>query len=167
MIYINSTRFRYSRLSAAIKFLAIAPLFLVAEQAIARTVDGTVGTGKFDVKSTTLIDNYILRSNATLNVEPGARTRDIQSSFSTLNMTGGRVTGLERTRSAIHLVNSKATISDSVITSIVSGGLSVVRNPGVDSGSQAQLSNSHVTGGTHGANVTAFSLLTLSNGSPE
>lgn len=166
MIYINPTYFRYSRLSAAIKFLAIAPLFLVAEQAMAvKTVDGAVGTGKFDVKSTTLIDNYILRNNATLNVEPGGRTRDIQSSFSTLNMTGGRVTGIDKTRAAVALNNSKATISDSVITSSAAGGLSLVRNPAVDSGSEARVSNSHITGATYGANVTAFSLLQLSNGS--
>ena len=52
-----------------------------------------------------------------------------------------------------------------MITGSIAGGLDVVRNPAVASGSEARVSNSHITGATYGANVTAFSLLQLSNGS--
>lgn len=153
--------FRYSRLSTFVKLMAVTPLYLLSQQALAAViVDGR----QLDVHSGTAAQEYIARNKATLNVNQGAVVRGIQATTgSTLNVTGATVTSADRTQAAISLSNSTATISDSHVRSQNSGGLNVARQSGTTTGSYAQVNRSEITGGTYGANVTSHSLLELNN----
>ncbi len=163
----TAPRFHLSRLSTAIKLLAAAPLYLLGEQALAVTVvDGQNGPGFYDVIPGSHTDNYVLQRGATLNVKPGGVTREISASGgSTLNMDGGRVSSYSTTNTAVLLHHSNANIVNSSITSHSRGALDLARNMSQDTGSEAVVSNSQITGATYGATVTAFSHLQLLNGS--
>ena len=163
----TAPRFHLSRLSTAIKLLAAAPLYLLGEQALAVTVvDGQNGPGFYDVIPGGHTDNYVLQRGATLNVKPGGLTREISaSSGSTLNMHGGSVASYSTTNTAVLLHQSNANIVNSSITSYSRGALDLARSMSQDTGSEAVVSNSQITGATYGATVTAFSHLQLLNGS--
>ncbi|WP_248749614.1 autotransporter outer membrane beta-barrel domain-containing protein [Pseudomonas sp. MWU15-20650] len=165
MISPTSPRFRYSRLSSIIKLVAAAPLCLLSQQAMSTiVVDGTVGSGKYDVRPGSAASDYLARNGATLTVHKNANVKEIRAtSGSTLTLTGATVSSVHGSQAAIALSNSSATISDARITSHTSGGLNVARQVGTTTGSYAQVDNSEITGATYGANVTSHSLLELNN----
>lgn len=165
MTSITSHRFRLSRLSSIIKLMAVAPLYLLSEQALsAVVVDGNVGSGKHDVYPGTGATDYIAQNGATLTVHDGATVKEIRATTgSNLTMTGATVTSAHASQAAITLANSNAVITGTKITSHFSGGLSVARQPGTTTGSYAQVNGSEVIGATWGANVTSHSLLELNN----
>ena len=165
MISPTSQRFRYSRLSSIIKLVAAAPLCLLSQQAMSTiVVDGTVGSGKYDVRPGSAASDYLARNGATLTVHKNANVKEIRAtSGSTLTLTGANVSSVHGSQAAIALSNSSATISDARITSHTSGGLNVARQVGTTTGSYAQVDNSEITGATYGANVTSHSLLELNN----
>ena len=69
MISPTSPRFRYSRLSSIIKLVAAAPLCLLSQQAMSTiVVDGTVGSGKYDVRPGSAASDYLARNGATLTL---------------------------------------------------------------------------------------------------
>lgn len=162
-----SSRFRHTRLSAAIKLMIAAPMCLLGEQALAvKVIDGEKGPGYFDVIPGSHTDNYVVQRGGVLNVTPGGITREIRvTGASTLNIDAGRVDGYSTLDAAILLHQSNATISDSKITSHYKGGLDLSRSLSQDIGAEAVVSNSQITGATYGATVTAFSHLQLLNGS--
>ncbi|MBV4478947.1 autotransporter outer membrane beta-barrel domain-containing protein [Pseudomonas khavaziana] len=165
MISPASQRFRYSRLSSIIKLVAAAPLCLLSQQAMSTiVVDGTVGSGKYDVRPGAAASDYLAQKGATLTVHKNANVKEIRAtSGSTLTLTGASVSSVHGSQAAIALSNSSATISDARITSHTSGGLNVARQVGTPTGSYAQVDNSEITGATYGANVTSHSLLELNN----
>ncbi len=165
MISPTSQRFRYSRLSSIIKLVAAAPLCLLSQQAMSTiVVDGTVGSGKHDVRPGSAASDYLAQKGATLTVHKNANVKEIRAtSGSTLTLTGATVSSVHGSQAAIALSNSSATISDARITSHTSGGLNVARQVGTTTGSYAQVDNSEITGATYGANVTSHSLLELNN----
>ncbi|MBM9487882.1 autotransporter outer membrane beta-barrel domain-containing protein [Pseudomonas sp. ICBG1301] len=165
MTSITALPFRYSRLSSFVKLMAIAPLYLLSEQALsAIVVDGNVGSGKLDVYSGTGATDYIARNGATLNVHTGATVKEISATDgSALTLTGANVTSVHGSQAAIALSNSNAVISGTRITSYTNGGLNVAREASSTTGSHAQVNDSEITGATYGANVTAHSLLELNN----
>jgi outer membrane autotransporter protein len=155
----DSSRFKYSRLTTAIKLIAVAPLYLMSAQAMAlEEIDGRTK----DVYASDFVDSFTLRNDATLNLHEGAMARGIVAANSTLNMDGASVMSTT-TGTAVVLTNSTAQINNSLITSTVAGGLDVVRNPTSDTGSEAYLNASEVRGATHGANVTSHSTLYLND----
>lgn len=155
----HSSLFNYSRLSVAIKLIAVAPLYFLTTQAQAlELVDGTTK----NVYSTTPADDYSLRNNATLNLHPGATVRGVHATGSRLTMESARVLSTG-TSTAVVLSNSTALINNALITSTQAGGLDVVRNPSTLTGSEAQVNNSEIRGATFGANVTSYSTLNLDN----
>ncbi|MFJ4131680.1 autotransporter outer membrane beta-barrel domain-containing protein [Pseudomonas cyclaminis] len=157
---INSSDFKHSKLSAAIKLIAVAPMCFLSAQTLAlEELDGTTK----DVYPVTYVDNFRLKNNATLNVHNGGTVRDIQSVGSTVNLTGARVSSTAST-TAVILTNSTAHINNTLITSTRAGGLDVVRNPSTLTGSLAEVSNnSEIHGATYGANVTSYSTLNLND----
>ncbi|QOY73100.1 autotransporter outer membrane beta-barrel domain-containing protein [Pseudomonas sp. OST1909] len=165
MISPTSQRFRYSRLSSIIKLVAAAPLCLLSQQAMSTiVVDGTVGSGKYDVRPGSAASDYLAQKGAMLTVHKNANVKEIRAtSGSTLTLTGATVSSVHGSQAAIALSNSSATISDARITSHTSGGLNVARQVGATTGSYAQVDNSEITGATYGANVTSHSLLELNN----
>lgn len=162
---ITPHHFRYSRLSTAVKFMAVAPLYLLSEQALSAViVDGNVGTGQLDVYPGTGAQAYIAQNNAALNIHNHAIVQEIQAdNGSTLTITGATVSSTHTSQAAVALSNSNATITDASITSYTSGGLNVAHQPGTTTGSHAQVSRSEITGATYGANVTSHSLLELND----
>lgn len=155
----DSSRFKYSRLSTAIKLIAVAPLYFMSSQAMAlEDLDGKTK----NVYAGDFADSFTLRNNATLNLYEGALARGVVAANSTLNMEGARVASTTA-GTAVVLTNSKAQINNSLITSSVAGGLDVVRNPTTSTGSEAYLNFSEVRGATYGANVTSHSTLYLND----
>jgi len=155
----DSSRFKYSRLSTAIKLIAVAPLYFMSSQAMAlENLDGKTK----NVYAGDFADSFTLRNNATLNLYEGALARGVVAANSTLNMEGARVASTTA-GTAVVLTNSKAQINNSLITSSVAGGLDVVRNPTTSTGSEAYLNFSEVRGATYGANVTSHSTLYLND----
>lgn len=165
MTFSASHCFRYSRLSTFVKLMAVAPLYLLSQQAFSAViVDGGIGSGKLDVGPGTAAQEYIARNNATLNVTTGAVVKRLQATTgSTLNVTAATVTSADSTQPAISLSNSTATISNSQVTSHNNGGLNVARQVDTTTGSYAQVNSSGITGATYGANVTSHSVLELNN----
>ncbi|MCP1505340.1 outer membrane autotransporter protein [Pseudomonas marginalis] len=155
----DSSRFKYSRLSTAIKLIAVAPLYFMSSQAMAlEDLDGKTK----NVYAGDFADSFTLRNNATLNLYEGALARGVVAANSTLNMEGARVASTTA-GTAVVLTNSKAQINNSLITSSVAGGLDVVRNSTTSTGSEAYLNFSEVRGATYGANVTSHSTLYLND----
>ncbi|WP_321851004.1 autotransporter outer membrane beta-barrel domain-containing protein [Pseudomonas paraveronii] len=155
----DSSRFKYSRLSTAIKLIAVAPLYFMSSQAMAlEDLDGKTK----NVYAGDFADSFTLRNNATLNLYEGALARSVVAANSTLNMEGARVASTTA-GTAVVLTNSKAQINNSLITSSVAGGLDVVRNSTTSTGSEAYLNFSEVRGATYGANVTSHSTLYLND----
>ncbi|WP_338522864.1 autotransporter outer membrane beta-barrel domain-containing protein [Pseudomonas batumici] len=142
--------FKYSRLSIAIKFLAVAPFSLLGSYAVAGVIDGreeTIRPGDF-------LDRYQLINGATLNVVEGARSLDITARDSTVNISGAAVSA--STQTGIQLNNSNASISDSTVSSRDGTGLLLGSLIGVpDSGSTAVVRNSSISGGARGVMVGA------------
>lgn len=168
MIHSSSApRFSCSRLSNAIKLIIAAPLSLMGAQALAVTVvDGENGPGFYDVIPGSHTDNYVVQRGGVLNVKPEGVTREIRATgASTVNIDGGRVDGYSTSDTALTLHQSNATIANAQITSHNMGGLDLSRSMSQDTGSEAVVSNSQITGATYGATVTAFSHLQLLNGS--
>lgn len=165
MTSIPTHRFRYSRLSSIIKLMAVAPLYLLSEQALsAVVVDGNVGSGTLDVYSGTGATDYIAQNGATLTVHEGATVKEIRATTgSNLALTGATVTSAHASQAAISLANSNAVITGTKITSHFSTGLNLARQTGTTTGSYAQVNASEIIGATRGANVTDHSLLELNN----
>ncbi|WP_172832986.1 autotransporter outer membrane beta-barrel domain-containing protein [Pseudomonas asplenii] len=148
--------FNYSRLSIAIKFIAVAPFTLLGSYAQAAVIDGREHT----VRSGDLLDRYQLNNGATLNVVDGARSLDINARNSTVNISGAGVSA--STQTGIQLFNSNASITDSTVSSRDGAGLSLGSLIGVpNSGSTAVVRNSSISGGSRGVIIGAYGDLTL------
>ncbi|NWB31559.1 autotransporter outer membrane beta-barrel domain-containing protein [Pseudomonas gingeri] len=147
---------QYSKLSAAVKVAALAPLWLLSEQALAAVV--TVDNRTQNV-TTSNSNQYRVVNGGTLNVD-GATVRDIDATGSTVNLTNANATALGNTV-AVRLSNSQGTISGANITSAQNDGLQLVRAPATTTGSTATVSNSRISGLNSGVHITAFSVLDL------
>ncbi|NER63051.1 autotransporter outer membrane beta-barrel domain-containing protein [Pseudomonas sp. MAFF212427] len=112
------------------------------------------------ITSSTPADSYQLINGSVLNAQ-GAQTAEIEASNSTVNFTGG---GIATTAvSGLRLVNSQATVRNAQIVSTQGGGMTLVRTTSLTTGSTASVTDSVVRGGTYGAQVTAYSELSLRN----
>ena len=145
----------------AIPFLLMFPLSIYSGLARAATVvDGDV----LNIDSTTAPDAYRIFNTGTLNAV-GATVLGVEvRRGSTVNFTGGTVIHdpLEgQTVGAIDLHGSTLFLDNSQVTSGQGRGL-VLANEG-GSGSQAQVSNSIITGYDHAVSVTGQSTLSLLN----
>lgn len=149
--------FNLNPLTRAVKFISLAPLLLMAEQAVAIPIDGRVE----NIDQNTPLDSYLLTRAATLN-GTNANTREIIArDGSTVNLNGGTVNA---TGSAVgvELLNSFAQINGTRISSGSTGLLLGYTLAGA--GSQATVSgNSVISGVRSGASVSARSTLTLRN----
>lgn len=139
----------------AVKLLAVAPLLLVAQQAVATeliqyntTIDGT--------KPPT---DYLVNNGATLTAN-GANTRQIEVQVgSGLSLNGSSVAG---TGSGIRLVNASATITGSNVSG-TSTGLEIGRASSNPGGSTAAVRDSVISGGVIGVVVGSLGRLTAAN----
>ncbi|WP_397458052.1 autotransporter outer membrane beta-barrel domain-containing protein [Pseudomonas asplenii] len=147
---------QYSKLSAAVKVAALAPLWLLSEQALADVIRVDNRTQNVTTSNS---NQYRVSNNGTLNVT-GANVRDIDANGSTVNLTNGNVTALNNTI-ALRLSNSQGTISGANITSGQNDGLHLVRAPASTTGSTATVTNSRISGLNSGVHITAFSVLDL------
>lgn len=140
-------------------FLILLPLALNSTLIHAVTlVDGVVE----DIDSSTATDSYQVRNGGVLNAQ-GATTSNLDVlSGSTVNMNGGVVTG-SGSGAAIRLVASTLTLDSSQVTSTTSQGLVLGTDGATSTGSQAQVSNSTITGTSAAVVVSTESTLGLLN----
>lgn len=140
-------------------FLILLPLALNSTLIHAVTlVDGVVK----DIDSSTATDSYQVRNGGVLNAQ-GATTSNLDVlSGSTVNMNGGVVTG-SGPAAAIRLVASTLTLDSSHVTSTTSQGLVLGTDGATSTGSQAQVSNSTITGTSAAVVVSTESTLSLLN----
>jgi outer membrane autotransporter protein len=149
--------FNLNPLARAVKFVSLAPLFLLAQQVMAGPING----GIEDINQTTTPDSYSLTNAATLNAL-GATTRDITAEGgSTVNLNANTVVNATGSAVGLALFDSNANIKNTRINSNTTGLLLGFTASG--SGSQATVDSSVISGGTMGARVGARSTLNLRN----
>ncbi|NWF32590.1 hypothetical protein HH110_05975, partial [Stenotrophomonas sp. SAM-B] len=111
------------------------------------------------------IVSWVLQQDSTLNVLAGGATSYIQAQAgSTVNLQGATVTGDDTTvRDAIALVDSRANIVDSTISSATRSAISLGYAAGTpDPGSRADIRGGTITGAGEGAiSLSGNSTLTL------
>ncbi|PQZ92069.1 MULTISPECIES: autotransporter outer membrane beta-barrel domain-containing protein [Pseudomonas] len=147
--------FKRSRLSAAIKILAIAPFSLAATHVSA--VD--LGAGQqLVIDAGSDFDRYTLKDGAKL-ISNGGSILSILSQNSTFEMNGGEV--VAGSEHGVRLYGSQATIRDARISSASGIGMIVGEQDGV--GSHARVSNSRIEGATYGVNLGRESTLQMTN----
>lgn len=137
------------------KFMFLAPLLLLGEQAVALTLDGVTRT----YTDRTFQESITLRNQAVLNMVGGSAW-NIVSNQSTLNLQGTDIvaTGFAR---GVHLLDSQGTINGGSITA-EGVGLALGRTTNGGIGSNASVAGTVITGST-GATVSSFSVLHLDN----
>ncbi|MHC8320125.1 autotransporter outer membrane beta-barrel domain-containing protein [Pseudomonas sp. GB2N2] len=148
--------FNLNPLTRAVKFVSLAPLLLLAQQAAAVPIDGVVK----DIDQNTRPDSYTLTNGATLNAS-SANTQQIAArTGSAVNLNGGTVNA---TGSAIglQLIDSSAQINGTRITSN-STGLQLAETT-TGAGSTATVNNADISGADRGVALSAKSTLTLLN----
>ncbi|PMV18561.1 MULTISPECIES: autotransporter outer membrane beta-barrel domain-containing protein [unclassified Pseudomonas] len=147
--------FKRSRLSAAIKILAIAPFSLVATHVSA--VD--LGAGqKLVIDAGSDFDRYTLKDGAQL-ISNGAAILSVASQNSTFEMNGGEV--VAGSEHGVQLYGSQATIRDAHISS--ASGIGMIVGEHAAAGSHAQVSNSRIEGATYGVNLGRESTLQMTS----
>lgn len=147
--------FKRSRLSAAIKILAIAPFSLAATHVSA--VD--LGAGQqLVIDAGSPFDRYTLKDGAKLTSNGGS-ILSVLSQNSIFEMNGGEV--VAGTEHGVRLYGSQATIRDAQISSASGIGMIVGEQDGV--GSHAQVSNSRIEGATYGVNLGRESTLEMTD----
>jgi outer membrane autotransporter protein len=149
---LNVHPFNYSRLSTAIKLMALVPFSLATTEVMARDIPG----GNIVIDADTPSDRYRLTLGATLTANNATMTT-VEARDSTFNMNGGRVAA--STEAGVALYNSNATINDADISSLSAEGLIVGFSD--SSGSRVVVNNSHIEGATRGVSLSALSDLTL------
>jgi len=149
------SRLSFSPIPFTRKFICLAPLLFVSEQALAVLMDNeTLTFNDFDV-------NYSIEmiNESVLNLNGGSARQISVSSGSELNINGADITTDSGT--AIQLNNGSAVINGGSITTSTGNGLVLGRPAGsTTGGSQAQVNGARITGLT-GATVSALSELFL------
>nr|WP_095157116.1 autotransporter outer membrane beta-barrel domain-containing protein [Pseudomonas sp. Irchel 3E13] len=146
-----------SRVPYARKFILLAPLLLISEQALALLIDGE--TKIFN--DIFLNDRVELRNESVLTFNGGGSAAITARSGSAVNLNGATIQS-NTPEAALSLQNSSAVINGGSLTSTGGIGLAVARTAGSpDSGSTAIVNNASITG-VVGATVSANSLLELS-----
>lgn len=152
----TETTFCLSRLSLAIKVMAVMPMTFVATQANALNIypgqnlviDGTSQVDRYVVKEATLTSN-------------GATMLGVKAHDSTFTMNGGKVRNTAGQEVGVALYGSKGTLRD---VSIFSGGAQgLVVGTQSNRGSTVEVFDSTITGGTFGIGLGGASTLFLSN----
>ncbi|NVZ54281.1 autotransporter outer membrane beta-barrel domain-containing protein [Pseudomonas sp. B6002] len=147
--------FKRSRLSTAIKILAIAPFSLAATHVSA--VD--LGAGQqLVIDAESPFDRYTLKDGAKLTSNGGS-ILSVLSQNSIFEMNGGQV--VAGSEDGVRLFGSQAAIRDAHISSASGMGLVVGEQDGV--GSHAVVSNSLIEGATYGVNLGRESTLQMMN----
>lgn len=144
-------RFRYSRLAATIKVLALLPISLAATDAIARDVYGNE-----TIDSTTANDFYVIKPGAHLTAN-GATMVYAEARDAEFTMNGGHV--VASTQNGLALYNTRATINNADISS--SGAVGLVVGFSDSKGSVVVVNDSTIKGATQGVTLSALSDLTL------
>ncbi|WP_440809849.1 autotransporter outer membrane beta-barrel domain-containing protein [Pseudomonas syringae] len=159
-------------LPVAIKCLALVPALLISNQVFAATVP--VKDEVMDIDQSSPVNNYVLSSDATLNVNGGSQHGRVDSTGSMLNISAGSALvaatlrgGSELTMNGaaisngLSITNSLGTVSNSTIANASGIGLSVNRLRDLTTGSSVNLTNSSSSGALAGTVVTHFSQLGL------
>ncbi len=168
--------FKLSPLSTALKINAVTLLVLMAPIVEARVI--VTQPNEVALPNATLDDymlqpgsgltiqgaitNQISATTANLVLQPNSRTLAISATNSTVSINGSRVTGTGASF-GIALVRSTLTMNNSQVSSDTSAGLAVLRAMGGTVGSTATVTNSQITGATHGVRASAFSVLDFNN----
>lgn len=141
--------------------LLLTPAFLLmGTSAMAATI---VDDSTLDIDSTTSPIDYLVRNNATLNMN-GAATRSVTVlSGSALNIRGGTIVGNSGT-TGITINESSANIDRATVTSETIG-MEINRGIGSTTGSSVFAGNSTFQGAQMGAQITGLSTLDLVNSS--
>ncbi|UII72914.1 autotransporter outer membrane beta-barrel domain-containing protein [Pseudomonas sp. HN11] len=147
--------FKRSRLSAAIKIMAIAPFSLAATHVYAVDLGADQ---QLVIDAGSPFDRYTLKDGAKLTSNGGS-ILSILSQNSTFEMNGGEV--VAGSEHGVRLYGSQATIRDAQISSASGIGMIVGEQDGV--GSHAQVSNSRIEGATYGVNLGRESTLQMTN----
>lgn len=153
---INEHIFTRSRLSTAIKMLAIMPFAVTATKTLA--LDIHPGQHVI-IDGNTRPDHYKL-TDATLTAND-AQMVSVTAYGSTFDMTGGRVISTLPGATAVSLYGSQATVRDAHISSTGGKGLIVGTRGGEPS--HATVLNSKVEGATDGILLSGASTLALEN----
>lgn len=159
-------------LPVAIKCLALVPALLISNQVFAAIVP--VKDEVMDIDQSSPVNNYVLSSDATLNVNGGSQHGRVDSTGSMLNISAGSALvaatlrgGSELTMNGaaisngLSITNSLGTVSNSTIANASGIGLSVNRLRDLTTGSSVNLTNSSSSGALAGTVVTHFSQLGL------
>lgn len=141
------------------KLVATPVFFLLSPPLLAAMIIDNGAT--LDIDATTPIIDYLVRNNSVLNMT-GATTNSVTvQSGSTLNINGATIAGNPGAQ-GIMVNNSRAVIDRAVVTSDTIG-LAVNRPNSATTGSTVSVSNSQISGGRFGAQVTGLSTLSLVN----
>lgn len=149
-------KFRLSRLSLAVKVLAVMPVALAATQANALNI---YPGQNVVIDADTLVDRYHV-TEATLTSNE-ARILGVKAYDSTFTMNGGTVKNTAGTEVGVALYGSQGTLRDASIYSGGAQGMIVGTNS--DRGSAAEVFDSEVTGATDGIVLSGSSTLALHN----
>lgn len=148
--------FLLSRLSLAIRVLAVMPVALAATQVKALNI---YPGQNVVIDADTLVDRYHV-TEATLTSN-GARILGVKAYDSTFTMSGGTVKNTAGTEVGVALYGSKGTVRDASIYSGGAEGMIVGTNS--DRGSAVEVFDSDVTGATDGIVLSGSSTLALHN----
>lgn len=140
-----------------LRWIAVSPLLLMSPSLLAAIYDDG-GTHVIDTSSAPT-EGYSVSNGTTLNANGSTSGAIYAAGGSTLNMTGATVLGATN---GVVINSSHGTISRSNISGAVYG-LTLNRPLGSTVGSQATVSDSQISGGMMGAQVTALSSLVLNN----
>lgn len=161
--------------------LSVMGLSLISFASVAATVT-VPGGATLDIDAASSSNDYQLLNGATLNVNggdqhgviaavlPGATvninagstTAAVSANSSTVTVANAAVVSTSASaNAAVGLVGSTATITGSTVSSGAAIGL-LLANNGVASGSRASVTDSHISGGRAGAQVTTLGDLTVS-----
>ncbi|MBA1429326.1 autotransporter outer membrane beta-barrel domain-containing protein [Pseudomonas orientalis] len=152
----TETTFCLSRLSLAIKVLAVMPMTFVATQANALNIypgqnvviDGASQDDRYVVKEATLTSN-------------GARIVGVQAHDSTFTMNGGTVKNTAGKEVGVALYGSKGTLRDASVSS--GGAEGMIVGTQSNRGSTVEVFDSTISGGTDGIVLSGSSTLALNN----
>lgn len=146
-------------LSRILRLLSLTPALLLSPSVHALTI---VGQGETkDIDQATAQDNYRVQDGGVLNASGASTFEVVVQNNSTLTATGGTFTGRNGI-SGIELTNSRGTVSGVQVSSDRIG-MAINRLAGTTSGSTAVVTDSQISGGTVGVQITGGSTLELRN----
>lgn len=134
----------------------LIPLAFQTNPVIALQLDGVI----HDIDSTTAVDGYALRNGAILNSQGGHTNSIVSRTGSTVNLTGGSVTGTDVGLGALSLTASTLNMNGTRVTNASGRGL-VLADDATGQGSTAMVTGSTIIGSTAGVSVTAESILDM------